>query len=135
MSDYKRVFRNNLPKRLSHQEYQTVVRERKKYSRILGTLIACIGFTSIASVFTAILTLNNTPFTQNIYIDIFIFIFILGGGIFFIIYARYLVFRFPCRFCLKDNPEGSTYCLSCNSDMLSNENLPEHEQFFESKNN
>ena len=122
----KESIKKDIPLRVSHEKYTEIVESRKKQGRIWSILFGVCGFLSILAVVLGLFVAHLGLYTKSIATDIIVFVFIFFTGVVFINHAKYLWFRFPCRFCLKDNPEGATYCMSCNADMLSNEILPEH---------
>lgn len=131
MNQKKPFFKNNLPPRVSHEQYQLIVKTRKKYARFLAIICLICGVLPLLGLVLAIFASPLGSYTNMIATDIIVFVFVLITGVVFCNHAKYLWYRFPCRFCLKDNPEGATYCMSCGADMLSNETLPEHKKYFE----
>ena len=131
MEQKKTIFRNKLPPRVTHEEYQQIVQTRKRVGRIWAAVLGIPGILSLLAVIASIFSFKLGELTKGVITDIIALSFISLTGIIFCNHARYLWQRFPCRFCLANNPEGSTYCLKCSADLLSNETLPEHKKFFE----
>jgi ribosomal protein L40E len=126
-----KVFQNNLEKRVNHDEYVQIVATRKRYNRATSVFFFIPGVAAVFAVVMAPFVSKLGSYTNNVATDIIALAATLLTGSVSIMHAKYLWNRYPCRFCLKDNPEGATYCMSCGSDLLSNENLPGHKKYYE----
>jgi hypothetical protein len=122
MSKRKKPFEYLLPDRVSHDEYQREVKKRILLDRLVAVFFLISGFLAVSSVVLSILTAKWGEYTGHIGSDLVVFFFIFGTGAFCLYKGRFLWTTFLCRFCLSKVPEGSTYCPSCESDLLSNSN-------------
>lgn len=133
MESKKKLIRlqNKLEPRVTHEEYQKIVRSRKLQNRFWGIGFGLTAFICIFAVISGLIVTPLGEFTGKVVTDIITLGVIFVMGVVFGNFAKYCLFRFPCRFCLKNNPEGSTYCMKCGADLLSNETLPEHKKYYD----
>lgn len=122
MKGRKGPFRPLLPDRVDHDNYQVIVKWRGVADRTVGWLVLLSGFLAVSSTLIAVLFTPLGVYTGHVYTDLVVFGFIFFTGIYFLVKGVFFIRVFLCRFCLKQVPEGSTYCPSCGADLLSNEN-------------